>query len=180
MRPETRFARTPDGAFLAYQVSGDGPVDIVLLRGWYSMLEHEWDEPVLARILRRLGAMGRLIRFDRRGAGLSDRIVHRPVPTIEERLDDVLAVMDAARSERALMIGLADGATLCTVFAATHPDRTAGLVLYECPRPTQGPADAGPRVDRIEAFAQRVRRAMGDARAGRGVHRVGRSEPRRR
>ena len=157
MKPETRFARTLDGAYLAYQVSGDGPVDIVLLRGWYSMLEHEWDEPVLARILRRLGAMGRLIRFDRRGAGLSDRIVHRPVPTIEERLDDILAVMDAARSERALMIGLADGATLCTVFAATHPDRTAGLVLYECPRPTQGPADSGPRADRMEAFAERVR-----------------------
>ena len=80
MNPETRFARTLDGAYLAYQVSGDGPVDIVLLRGWYSMLEHEWDEPVPARILRRLGAMGRLIRFDRRGAGLSDRIVHGPDP----------------------------------------------------------------------------------------------------
>jgi class 3 adenylate cyclase len=157
MRPETRFARTPDGTYLAYQVSGDGPVDIVLLRGWYSMLEHEWDEPVLARILRRLGAMGRLIRFDRRGAGLSDRIIHRPVPTIEERLDDILAVMGAAGSERALMIGLADGATLCTVFAATHPERTSGLVLYESPRPTQGPGDAGPRADRAEAFAERVR-----------------------
>jgi class 3 adenylate cyclase len=157
MKPETRFARTRDGAYLAYQVTGDGPIDIVLLRGWYSMLEHEWDEPVLARILRRLGAMGRLIRFDRRGAGLSDRIIHRPVPTIEERLDDILAVMDAARSERALMIGLADGATLCAVFAATHPDRTTGLVLYESPRPTQGPGDAGPRTDRAEAFAERVR-----------------------
>ena len=157
MRPETRFARAPDGTYLAYQVSGDGPVDIVLLRGWYSMLEHEWDEPVLARILRRLGAMGRLIRFDRRGAGLSDRIIHRPVPTIEERLDDILAVMGAAGSERALMIGLADGATLCTVFAATHPERTSGLVLYESPRPTQGPGDAGPRADRAEAFAERVR-----------------------
>ena len=156
MRPETRFARTQDGTYLAYQVSGDGPVDIILLRGWYSMLEHEWEEPVLARILRRLGAMGRLVRFDRRGLGLSDRIVHRGVPTIEERLDDILTVMDAARSERALMIGLADGATLCTVFAATHPDRTAGLVLYESPRPTQGPGDAGPRADRAEAFAARV------------------------
>jgi class 3 adenylate cyclase len=157
VQAETRYARASDGTYIAYQVTGDGPVDIVLLRGWYSMLEHEWDEPVLARILRRLGAMGRLIRFDRRGAGLSDRIVHRPVPTIEDRLDDILAVMDAAGSRRALLVGLADGAVLCTVFAATHPDRTAGLVLYESARPSRGPADAGPRADRAEAFANQVR-----------------------
>ncbi len=157
MQAETRYARASDGTYVAYQVTGDGPVDIVLLRGWYSMLEHEWDEPVLARILRRLGAMGRLIRFDRRGAGLSDRIVHRPIPTIEDRLDDILAVMDAAGSQRALMIGLADGAMLCTVFAATHPGRTAGLVLYESPLPARGPADAELRAKRAEAFAERVR-----------------------
>ncbi len=157
MQAETRYARASDGTYVAYQVTGDGPVDIVLLRGWYSMLEHEWDEPVLARILRRLGAMGRLIRFDRRGAGLSDRIVHRPVPTIEDRLDDILAVMGAVGSQQALMIGLADGALLCTVFAATHPDRTAGLVLYESPLPARGPADAELRAERAEAFAERVR-----------------------
>jgi class 3 adenylate cyclase len=153
VQAETRYARASDGTYIAYQVTGGGPVDIVLLRGWYSMLEHEWDEPVLARILRRLGAMGRLIRFDRRGAGLSDRIVHRPVPTIEDRLDDILAVMDAAGSQRALMIGLADGAMLCTVFAATHPDRTAGLVLYESPLPARVPADTELRAERAEAFA---------------------------
>jgi class 3 adenylate cyclase len=157
MHAETRFARAADGTHLAYQVTGAGPVDIVLLRAWYTVIEHEWEEPVLARILRRLGAMGRLIRLDRRGTGLSDRIVHRGVPTIEERLDDILAVMDAAGVRRAVLVGLAAGAPLCTVFAATHPDRTAGLVLYESPAPTQGPADAGPTMDQANVYATWLR-----------------------
>ncbi len=157
MHAETSYARASDGTYIAYQVTGAGPVDLVLLRAWYTMVEHEWEEPVLGRILRRLGAMGRLIRLDRRGTGLSDRIAHRAPPTIEDRLDDILSVMDAVGSRRAVLIGLAAAAPLCTVFAASHPDRTAGLVLYESPRPTQGPEDAGPATEQAEAFAEQIR-----------------------
>jgi class 3 adenylate cyclase len=101
--------------------------------------------------------MGRLIRLDRRGTGLSDRIVHRSIPTIEDRLDDVLAVMDAAGARRAVLLGLAAGATLCTVFAATHPDRTAGLVLYESPLPGRGPGEERAALEQAEAFAAGLR-----------------------
>ncbi len=131
MAAETRYARTTDGTHVAYQVSGDGPVDLVAMRAWITNLEHEWREPVLARMYRRLESMGRLIRLDRRGSGLSDRFRPGLMPTIEDRVDDVRAVMDAAGSRRAVLVGLAAASRLCTVFAATHPERTAGLVLYE-------------------------------------------------
>ena len=128
---ESRYARTVDGMHVAYQVTGAGDMDIVLLRAWVGDIEHEWQEPVLARMLRRLGSMGRLIRLDRRGMGLSDRMLHRPPATLEERLDDIRAVLDAAGSRRAVLVGLADGSSLAALFAATHPERTVGLVLYE-------------------------------------------------
>jgi len=112
-------------------VSGDGPVDLVAMRAWITNLEHEWREPVLARMYRRLESMGRLIRLDRRGSGLSDRFRPGRMPTIEDRVDDVRAVMDAAGSRRAVLVGLATASRLCAVFAATHPERTAGLILYE-------------------------------------------------
>jgi class 3 adenylate cyclase len=128
---ESRYARTIDGMHVAYQVTGAGDVDIVLLRAWVGDIEHEWQEPVLARMLRRLGSMGRLIRLDRRGMGQSDRMIYRPPATIEERLDDIRAVLDAVGSKRAVLIGLADGSSLASLFAAMHPDRTLGLVLYE-------------------------------------------------
>jgi class 3 adenylate cyclase len=131
MTAESHYARTLDGMHVAYQVTGAGDVDILLLRAWVGDIEHEWEEPVLARMLRRLGSMGRLIRLDRRGMGQSDRVIHRPPPTIEERLDDVRAVLDAVGSRQAVLIGLADGASLASLFAAIHPDRTLGLVLYE-------------------------------------------------
>jgi class 3 adenylate cyclase len=127
--PETRYARAADGTHIAYQVTGSGPVDILLLRAWVSALEHEWQDPVLARAFRRLEATGRLIRLDRRGSGLSDRV--HGSPTIEDRLDDIRAVLDAVGSRSAVLIGLAAGGRLCAMFAAAHPDRTAGLVLYE-------------------------------------------------
>jgi class 3 adenylate cyclase len=148
MNVETQFARTSDGTHVAYQVSGSGPVDIVLLRAWYTSIEHEWDEPVLARVMRRIGAMGRLIRLDRRGTGLSDRIAIPSSPCIEDRLDDLRAVMQAAGSDGAILVGLADAAKLCTVFAATYPELCRGLVLYESPpiageRPLPMPDGAG-------------------------------------
>lgn len=131
MAIETSYARTADGTFIAYQVTGAGAVDLVVIRAWITNLEHEWQEPVLARMYRRLGAIGRIIRLDRRGSGLSDRVASEIAPTIEVRIDDIRAVMDAARSERAVLIGLATASQVCAVFAAVHPDRAAGLVLYE-------------------------------------------------
>ena len=130
MTLETRYARTTDGTHVAYQVHGDGPVDILVLRAWHSNLDHEWREPILAGIYRRLGSLGRVVRLDRRGTGLSDRLVGDGLPTLEHRLDDMRAVLDAVDSERVVLVGLAHGAALCSVFAATYPERTAGLVLW--------------------------------------------------
>ena len=130
MPPETRYARTTDGTHVAYQVTGEGPIDILLMRAWHSHLEHEWEEPILAGIFRRLGSLGRVIRLDRRGTSLSDRFDPSELPTLEARGDDIRAVLDAAGSNRVVAIGLAHGGALCSYFAAAYPERTAGLVLY--------------------------------------------------
>ena len=98
MTPETRYARTADGTHVAYQASGSGSIDVIFLRAWMGNIETEWDDPVVARMMRRLESLGRLIRLDRRGMGMSDRITHLSPPSIEERLDDLRAVMDAAGS----------------------------------------------------------------------------------
>src|ERR671915_288665 len=105
--PETRYARTADGTHVAYQINGDGPIDIVVLRAWHSNLDHDWEDPVLAGVHRRLGAVGRVIRLDRRGTGLSDRFDPAVLPTLEARIDDMRAVPDGAGGERAVLIGLA-------------------------------------------------------------------------
>ena len=130
MTPETRYARTADGTHVAYQVSGSGSIDVIFLRAWMGNIETEWDDPVVARMLRRFESLGRLIRLDRRGMGLSDRIVHRPPPAIEERLDDIRAVMDAAGSPRAVIVSLGYAASVVTAFAATYPERMLGIVLF--------------------------------------------------
>ena len=159
---ETRYARAADGTHVAYQVTGDGPVDLVWVRAWHSNVEHEWDEPVLTRMIRRLGSIGRVIRLDRRGTGLSDRVVHRPPPTIEDRVDDIRAVMDAAGSRRAALIGLASGGTLCAMFAAAHPERTACLVLYHTTAGRAWGDDGAPPDDpRLERFVDALRIGWG-------------------
>jgi pimeloyl-ACP methyl ester carboxylesterase len=127
MQPETRYARCGN-LHVAYQVVGAGPPDLVFVPGVLSHLEHQWDEPLQAAFFRRLASFSRLIRFDKRGAGLSDRVER--VPTIEERMDDVRAVMDAAGSERAAILGLSEGGPMGIVFAATYPDRTSKLILW--------------------------------------------------
>jgi class 3 adenylate cyclase/alpha-beta hydrolase superfamily lysophospholipase len=131
MTPETRYARTVDGTHVAYQVTGAGPVDILYLRAWHTDIDHEWADPVLARKLRRLGAMGRLIRLDRRGMGMSDRFDRRVLPTVEDRLDDISAVLDAVGARRVVLAGFGDGTALTALFAAMRPERTQALVLYE-------------------------------------------------
>jgi pimeloyl-ACP methyl ester carboxylesterase len=128
--PETRYAKTADGAHIAYQVVGDGPLDLVFVMGWTSNVEAMWEEPDLARFLARLASFSRLIVFDKRGVGLSDRVSDTDFPTLETRMDDIGAVMEAARSERALIFGVSEGGPLSILFAATHPQRALGLVLF--------------------------------------------------
>ena len=117
-----------DGLAIAYQVTGGGSIDIVLVAGFISHLEQDWGDPRHDHFLRRLGSFGRLIRFDKRGTGMSDR--PSDVPDLETRIHDVLAVLDAAGSQRAYLLGYSEGGPMATLFAATHPERVAGLILY--------------------------------------------------
>ena len=117
-----------DGLSIAYQVSGGGDIDIVLVSGFVSHLEQDWGDSRHAHFLHRLGTMGRLIRFDKRGTGMSDR--PSGLPDLETRIHDVLAVMDAVDSGRAVLFGYSEGGPMATLFAATHPERVSGLVLY--------------------------------------------------
>ena len=123
--PAVRYARSGD-VQIAYQVLGEGDVDLVFVMGWLTNLETYWELPAYRRFMQRLAGFTRLILFDKRGMGLSDRTM---MGTLEERMDDVRAVMDAVGSERAVLLGVSEGAPLSMVFAATHPDRTAGLVF---------------------------------------------------
>jgi pimeloyl-ACP methyl ester carboxylesterase len=126
--PETRYAKSGD-VNIAYQVVGDGPIDVVFVMGWVSHIELFWAEPSFARFLRRLASVGRLILFDKRGTGLSDRVPHDRLPTLEQRMDDVRAVLDAVGSERAALLGVSEGGPMCALFAATYPERTRALVM---------------------------------------------------
>jgi len=128
--PETRYAKTADGVHIAYQVVGEGPVDMVFVMGWTTNVAAMWDEPSFARLLRRLASYSRLILFDKRGVGLSDRVPDDRLPSLETRMDDVRAVMDAAGSERAVVFGVSEGGPMSILFAATYPARTVALVLY--------------------------------------------------
>ena len=125
--PETRYARSGD-VTIAYQVVGDGPVDLVYVPGFLSHVEWNWEHPAFARFLRRLASFSRLILFDKRGTGMSDPVAG--VPTPEERIDDIRAVMDAAGSERAALFGIFEGGPLSLLFATSYPDRVSALVLY--------------------------------------------------
>jgi pimeloyl-ACP methyl ester carboxylesterase len=125
MVPQTRYARSGD-VNIAYQVVGDGPRDLILVPGWMSNIEVFWDEPAVGRFLRRLASFSRLILFDKRGTGLSDRV--GSLPDLETRMDDVRAVMDAVGSRRAALCGYSEGAAMCMLFAATYPARTTALI----------------------------------------------------
>lgn len=143
----TQYARSEE-ASIAYQVVGDGPKDLVLVPGFATHLELEWESPPYARFMERLASFSRLIVFDKRGTGLSDPVTE--VPTLEQRVDDVRAVMDAVGSERAALFGISEGGPMCVLFAATHPERASALVLHgamarttEAPDyPWASPADA--------------------------------------
>jgi class 3 adenylate cyclase/pimeloyl-ACP methyl ester carboxylesterase len=124
--PETRYARSGD-LHIAYQVIGEGPFDAVVVPGWVSHIELAWELPQFRRFFERLASFSRLIVLDKRGTGASDRVAG--VPTLEERMDDVRAVMDAAGSEQAAVLGWFEASPMCALFAATFPERTRALVL---------------------------------------------------
>lgn len=127
-KPETRYIQNGE-VNIAYQVIGDGDLDIVFVMGWVSHLEYFWEEPHFAAFLQRLASFSRLILFDKRGTGLSDRVPLSELPTLEQRMEDVHAVMDAAGSEKAVLIGVSEGGPMCSLFAATYPERTTALVM---------------------------------------------------
>ena len=123
--PEVRYARSGE-VEIAYQVLGSGEIDLVFVMGWLTNLEVYWEEPSYRRFMQRLAGFTRLILFDKRGMGLSDRTT---IGTLEERMDDVRAVMDAVGSERAVLMGVSEGAPMSLLFAASHPERTAALIF---------------------------------------------------
>lgn len=125
--PPTKYARAGDVS-VAYQVVGDGPIDVVHVPGFVSHLELMWEIPTAVHMIERIASFARLILFDKRGSGLSDPVVG--APTLEERMDDVRAVMAATGSERAAIFGVSEGAPMSILFAATYPQATSALVLY--------------------------------------------------
>lgn len=126
--PEVRYTQSGQ-VNIAYQVLGDAPLDLVFVMGWVSHLEYFWTDPSFARFLRRLATFARVILFDKRGTGLSDRVPLDQLPTLEQRMDDVRAVMDAVGSQRAVLCGVSEGGPMCSLFAATHPEKTIALVM---------------------------------------------------
>jgi len=127
VRPETRYAKSGD-INIAYQVLGDGPIDLVYVPGWVSHVEYGWEQPLVAQFFRRLASFSRLILFDKRGTGLSDQT--SDLPTLEQRMDDVRAVMEAVASERAAVFGMSEGGNMAMLFAATYPERTLALITF--------------------------------------------------
>jgi len=128
-RPETRYVLTEDGVHIGYQVFGEGPVDLIYNDGWMSNVDAGWDIPLQADFWRALGRRARVIMFDRRGFGVSDRPTSPEEMALERGMDDMLAVMDAAGSERAIAFGFEAGAAVCLLAAASYPDRILGLLL---------------------------------------------------
>ncbi len=160
--PEVKYAVSGD-VNIAYQVVGDGPIDLVFVMGWISHLEYFWTEPSFARFLRRLATFARVILFDKRGTGLSDRVPLNQLPTLEQRMDDVRAVMDAVGSKRAVLCGVSEGGPMCSLFAATYPEKTIALVMMgSYARRLQGEGYPwGPTVAQRDQFLEQIRAQWG-------------------
>ncbi|MDQ2933820.1 MAG: adenylate/guanylate cyclase domain-containing protein [Chloroflexota bacterium] len=139
--PETRYAKSLDGIHIAYQVIGDADLDLVLSPGFVSHVEHSWEDPSMARFLRRLASFTRLIVFDKRGTGLSDRAPDGQPGLLEDRVNDIAALMDAVGSKRAAIMGVSETGPVALLFAATHPERTRAVVAYGT---FSGKGDTGP------------------------------------
>lgn len=160
MTPETRYAKSGD-VNIAYQVVGSGPRDLVIVPGWVSNIDAFWEEPSFARLLTRLASFTRLIIFDKRGTGLSDR--NSNLPSLEVRMDDVRAVMDAAGSSRAALFGYSEGGPMCALFAATYPDRATALIMggSYARRITAPDYPWGVTADQIASYAEEIERSWG-------------------
>jgi class 3 adenylate cyclase len=130
MTPDVHYARGPEG-HVAYQVTGGGPVDIVFVPDWVTNVEVMWEEPAIARFFTRLGSIGRLISFDKRGSGISDPVPLGALPTLEQWMDDIRTVLDAAGAGRAVVFAHGDGAPMAMLFAASYPERTVALVVAD-------------------------------------------------
>jgi len=160
--PETRYTRC--GTInIAYQVFGEGPVDLVLVPGWVSNLDMMWEEPRLASWLRQLGSFARVMLFDKRGTGLSDRVTDTPM--LEERMEDVRAVMEAVGSEQAALAGYSEGGPMWAPFAATYPQMARAIVMigsYPRRSRTEG-FPIGPDEDELGAFISRIKAEWGYA-----------------
>ena len=128
VQPETRYAKAGE-IHIAYQVFGDGPIDMVLATEFWHSIEVQWDQPDLAAFLERLGSFARVISFDQRGSGVSDPVALGELTSLDLWMDDIHAVMDEAGSESAVFYGIGGGGTMAMLYAATHPDRVSGLVL---------------------------------------------------
>ncbi|MET0666234.1 MAG: adenylate/guanylate cyclase domain-containing protein [Acidimicrobiales bacterium] len=152
--PRTHYARS-DGRSIAYQVVGDGPEDLLFIPGFVSNIELHWEHPEFVRFFSRLGRVGRLITFDKRGTGLSERVPTDQLPTLEQRIDDVGAVLDAVGSTRANLFGISEGSAMAILFAALHPERVARLALF-------GAYGWNPRLSTIKAtMVEDTREAWG-------------------
>jgi pimeloyl-ACP methyl ester carboxylesterase len=166
MPPETRYARSGD-VNIAYQVTGEGPRDLVYVPGWVSNIELMWEEPAMANFLGRLASFSRLILFDKRGTGLSDRVSNDELPTLEQRMDDVRVVLEAVGSQRAALFGHSEGGNMCLLFAATYPERTAALVTLGSFAKRRDPDDDypwAPTAENREESAADVERNWGHLR----------------
>ena len=129
MTPKTQYVQCGD-LHIAYQVVGEGTMDLVYVPGWVSHIELAWEEPALARFLARLASFSRLITFDKRGTGLSDRVAPGDLPTLEERMDDLRCVLEAVGSREAALFGFSEGGNMCMLYAATYPSKTRALVIF--------------------------------------------------
>ena len=128
--PKIRYAKSGDGVHIAYQVAGDGPLDLVVVPGSVSHLQVAWEAPDYAHYFGRLASFARVIFFDKRGTGMSDPVSPDSLPGLDQRMDDVRAVLDAVGSEKAAVFGYSEGGQMAALFAATYPERTRALVLY--------------------------------------------------
>ncbi|MGH3110579.1 MAG: alpha/beta fold hydrolase [Gaiellaceae bacterium] len=154
---ETRYTKSGD-VNIAYQVVGEGPLDLVLVHGWVQSFDGAWEIEPIDRFYRRLASFSRLILFDKRATGLSDRVAPDDLPTLETRMDDMRAVMDAVGVERAALLGHSEGGSMCALFAATYPERTQALVMAGSAARTRRAPDypLGATDDVIEALERSI------------------------
>ena len=171
----TRYADN-DGVSIAYQVIGDGPIDLVFVPGFVSDVEQIWDVPILPGMLERLASFSRLIIYDKRGTGRSDPVTS--VPTVEERMEDMRAVMDAAESERACFFGVSEGGPMALTFAATYPDRTVALALFgTSPRFSAAPDwEWGFTSEQLDESMRRIKESWGEGALIEGFAPTGRND----